>query len=179
VSIINYSHATSVYGDSYANENDGLIMAGLKSASDTDELVLTVDRVLRVIGNAALFITAFWRNVYLFKYPRMGYTFFVYLILLFNFGTSFLYFRLFLCNFLLAMLYHLPQTRVFIEHFMNEYFFKHKHPSFKPPKCLSSNELKFRKWTKNLENIKRDYKQLASSKLEKRTETKERKYEEW
>jgi hypothetical protein len=37
---------------------------------------MTVDRVLRIMGNIALLIQAFWRNVYLFKYPRMGYLFF-------------------------------------------------------------------------------------------------------
>ena len=86
-------------------------MNGLKNTSDTDELVITVDRVLRVIGNIALFITAFWRNVYLFKYPRMSYFFFTYLIILFNFGSSFLYLRLFACNFVIAMLYQLPKSR--------------------------------------------------------------------
>lgn len=43
---------------------------------------MTVDRILRIMGNIALFIQAFWRNVYLFKYPRMGYLFFA--IILFN-----------------------------------------------------------------------------------------------
>jgi hypothetical protein len=37
---------------------------------------MTVDRVLRILGNIALLIQAFWRNIYLFKYPRMGYLFF-------------------------------------------------------------------------------------------------------
>jgi hypothetical protein len=48
----------------------------LKSLDDIDDLGLTVDRVLRILGTIALFIQAFWRNVYLFKYPRMGYLFF-------------------------------------------------------------------------------------------------------
>lgn len=139
ISVINYSHFSSIYADSYANENDGIILSGLKSTSDTDELIITVDRVLRVIGNIALFITAFWRNVYLFKYPRMSYFFFVYLIILFNFGNSFLYIRLFACNFVIAMLYQLPKSRSLILNVLENYFFKFRHPSFINPLCLSSS----------------------------------------
>ena len=135
-------------------------MTGLKSTSDTDELVITVDRVLQVIGNLALFITAFWRNVYLFKYPRMSYAFFMYLIILFNFGTSFLYIRLFVFNLVIAMLYQLPNSRKLIQNVLDVYFFKFRHPAFIKPLCLSSSELKFRKWSAGLSNLKRDYRLL-------------------
>jgi len=47
-----------------------------------DELSVTVDRVLRIIGHIALFITKFWRNVYLFKYPKVSKVFFTFLLLL-------------------------------------------------------------------------------------------------
>jgi len=115
ISMINYSHFSSVYGDSYANVNDGIITNGLKNTSDTEDLILTIDRVLRVVGNLALFITACWRNVYLFKYPRMSYVFFAWLIILFNFGTSFLYIRLFVCNLLIAMIYQHPKAKSVID----------------------------------------------------------------
>lgn len=158
MSIINYSHSTSLYADSYANENDGLMMSGLKKTSDTDELVITVDRVLRVIGNIALFITAFWRNVYLFKYPRLGYTFFTFLIIIFNLGSAFLYLRLLLYSLIIAMFYHLPASRSFILNILDACFFNYRHPFFISPRSLSTNELKFRKWTSNLLSIKKDFK---------------------
>lgn len=167
ISIVNYSHQTSLYADSYANENDGLMMSGLKKTSDTDELVVTVDRVLRVIGNIALFITAFWRNVYLFKYPRLGYTFFSFLILIFNFGSAFFYLRLLLYSLIIAMFYHLPISRPLILNVLDTYFFKYRHPSFVPPLSLNTNELSFRKWTSNLLSIKKDFKLTENGKLEK------------
>ncbi len=179
VSIINYSHPTSMYADSYANENDGLMMSGLKKTSDTDELVITVDRVLRVIGNIALFITAFWRNVYLFKYPRMGYVFFSFLIVLFNFGSAFFYLRLVLYSLILAMFYHLPLSRELILNILDVCFFKYRHPFFVPPLSLSTNELKFRKWTNNLLSIKNDFRLTENGKLEKTQQAKDKKYEEW
>jgi hypothetical protein len=48
-----------------------------------DDLSITVDRALRIIGNIALFITASWRNIYLFKYPTLAKTFFGILLTLF------------------------------------------------------------------------------------------------
>jgi hypothetical protein len=83
-------------------------MSGLKSTSDTDELVITVDRVLRVIGNIALFIQAAWRNVYLFKYPRMGYAFFSSLIVLFLLGSPGTIFHIIMMTILSAMVYNFP-----------------------------------------------------------------------
>lgn len=177
LSIINYSHPTSLYADSYANENDGLMMSGLKKTSDTDELVITVDRVLRVIGNIALFITAFWRNVYLFKYPRMGYTFFTLLIVLFNIGSALIYLRLFLYSFIIGMLYHFPPSRKLIVKILDVYFFSYRHEYFVAPLCLSTNELKFRKWTANLISIKKDYRLTENGKIEKTQEAKDKKYE--
>jgi hypothetical protein len=113
LSVMNYSHFSSNYADSYANENDGIMMKGLKSTQDTELLVITVDRVLRVIGNIALFITSFWRNVYLFKYPRMGYAFFTVLPILFLLGNAGLLFQLLLASILLAMAYNLPPVHRF------------------------------------------------------------------
>lgn len=137
ISAINYSHFSSVYGDSYANVNDGIIMNGLKSSSDTEDLILTMDRIMRVIGNQALFITAFWRNVYLFKYPRMSYIFFAWLILIFNFGNSVIYLKLFVTNIIVAMIYYFPRVKAVIDNAADIYFFKYIHPSFIPPRCLS------------------------------------------
>jgi hypothetical protein len=84
------------------------MLSGLKSASDTEELVITVDRVLRVIGNIALFIQAFWRNVYLFKYPIMGYIFFVFLFLHFMFGSASALFQILITLIIASMAYHIP-----------------------------------------------------------------------
>jgi hypothetical protein len=53
-SLENHSHSSSIYGESFANENDGKIISGLK-LGDMDELGVTVDRALRIIGNVALF----------------------------------------------------------------------------------------------------------------------------
>lgn len=77
-------------------------------------LVITVDRVLRVIGNIALFITAFWRNVYLFKYPRMGYAFFTLLPILILFGNAGTVFQLLLGSLLMGMAYNLPRIHFLI-----------------------------------------------------------------
>ena len=136
---MNYSDFSSIYADSYANENDGQLLSGLKSTSDTDELVITVDRVLRVIGNIALGITSFWRNIYLFKYPRMGYTFFTFLLILFNTASAGNYYSLLVILLIAAIAYHSPYLKPFIATLTDTYLFKHIHPSFKQPLCLSSN----------------------------------------
>lgn len=90
-------------------------MSGLKSTSDTDELVTTVDRVLRGIGHIALFIQAFWRNVYLFKYPRLGYTFFSTLMILFLIGSAGTIFQIIMMAILTAMVYNYPPCHKFIQ----------------------------------------------------------------
>lgn len=139
LSVINYSHFSSNYADSYANENDGIIMQGLKSTQDTELLVITVDRVLRVIGNIALFITAFWRNVYLFKYPRMGYAFFTLLPVLILLGNAGVVFQLLLGALLFAMAYNLPRIHYLLNLLLDAYVFSRKHPSHKQPLCIDSN----------------------------------------
>ena len=101
--------------------------------------MLTINRLLRVIGNAALFMVACWRNVYLFKYPRMSYMFFTWLILLFNFGNSFLYIRLFVCNIIIAMVYQYPRAKIVIDNVLEVYFFRYIHSAFITPRCLSSD----------------------------------------
>lgn len=63
------------------NDNDGKMISEIKGLENVDILIITIDRVLRVLGNIALKIQSFWRNVYHFKYPRMGYTFFFLLII--------------------------------------------------------------------------------------------------
>jgi uncharacterized protein YacL len=93
-------------------------MKGLKSTQDTDLLVITVDRVLRIIGNIALFITAFWRNIYLFKYPRMGYTFFVFMLFMFLFGTAGRVFEVLISLILFAMVYNIPVLKKLIHHYL-------------------------------------------------------------
>ena len=80
-SLENYSHFSSIYSESFASENDGKIVTGLR-LEDMDQLSVTVDRVLRIIGHVALFIIKFWRAVFLFKYPRLAKTFFTILLLL-------------------------------------------------------------------------------------------------
>lgn len=165
MSVMNYSHFSSMYADSYANENDGIIMKGLKSTQDTELLVITVDRVLRVIGNVALFITAFWRNIYFFKYPRMGYSFFIALPFLILFGHAGLFFQLLITSIIVAMVYNIPRCNVVITALMDDYVFRHKHPSHKQPMCIDSNELKFIKWTQNLVKLKEDYTLLINGKL--------------
>jgi uncharacterized protein YacL len=154
---MNFSHISSNYADSYANENDGIMMKGLKSTQDTELLVITVDRVLRVIGNIALFITSFWRNIYLFKYPRMGYAFFITLPFLILFGNAGLLFQMLLAALITAMFYHIPHCNRFIKIFMDAYVFQYRHKYFKQPLCVDSNELKFIKWTQNLVKLKEDY----------------------
>jgi hypothetical protein len=76
---------------------------------------MTVDRVLRVIGNIALFITAFWRNVYLFKYPIMGYTFFIFLLNLFIFGSAGLLFEILIGLIIFVMIYNMPLCNNFVK----------------------------------------------------------------
>lgn len=102
-------------------------MKGLKSTQDTELLVITVDRVMRVIGNIALFITAFWRNVYLFKYPRMGYTFFVFLLLMFLLGTAGNVFEMLISLILFAMIYNIPPLKATIHYYLQEYVYNYRH----------------------------------------------------
>jgi hypothetical protein len=154
-------------------------MKGLKSTQDTELLVITVDRVLRVIGNIALFITHFWRNVYLFKYPRMGYALFTILPILILLGNAGMAFQLLLGAVLLAMAYHLPPVHRFITILLEAYVFNHKHPDHKPPLCIDSNELKFIKWTQNLAKLKEDYRLTLEGKLEKSEQAKTKKFEYW
>lgn len=125
-------------------------MKGLKSTQDTELLVITVDRVMRVIGNIALFITAFWRNVYLFKYPRMGYAFFVFLLLMFLFGTAGKIFEVLISLILFAMIYNIPPLKATIHYYLQQYVYNYRHECHKQPLCLNSNELKFYKWIQNL-----------------------------
>lgn len=93
-------------------------MQGLKSTQDTELLVITVDRVLRIIGNIALLITAFWRNIYLFKYPRMGYSFFTFLPILIIFGNSGILFQLLIGLIIFTMIYNYPRCNKIIKVFM-------------------------------------------------------------
>lgn len=150
MSVVNYSHLSSNYADSYANENDGVIMQGLKSTQDTGLLVITVDRVLRVVGNVALFITSVWRNVYLFKYPRMGYTFFSFLPLLILFGSAGLLLQILAGAVIIGMAYQWPPLHRFGTALLDAYVFKYRHQYYQQPFCIDSNELKFIKWTQNL-----------------------------
>ncbi len=53
-----------------------------------DELSVTVDRVLRIIGHISIFIIKFWRSVFLFKYPKLAKTFFTLLLLLCVFAQA-------------------------------------------------------------------------------------------
>jgi hypothetical protein len=76
ISIENTSDFSSIYSDSFANEHDGVPLKPFNSTDDVDDVGRTIDRVLHVVGSIGLFIQAVWRNVYLFKYPRMGYLFF-------------------------------------------------------------------------------------------------------
>lgn len=144
------------------------MLNGLQSPSDTDELVITVDRVLRVLGNIALFITAFWRNVYLFKYPRLGSFFFSCLILLFLFGDAGTLFGLILSSLLLGMIYNVPYINYLTHLLLAEYLFKHIHTNFDPPQVLTKKELKFLKWSDVLKQIGKDYTLRIDGKIEKK-----------
>lgn len=76
---------------------------------DMDQLSVTVDRALRIIGNVGLFITCFWRNVYLFKYPRLGRAFFVVLLLMALFAEIKLFITMGFVIIITAILYNQPQ----------------------------------------------------------------------
>ena len=52
-----------------------------------DHLSITLDRALRIIGIIALFVVNFWRNVYLFKYPKLAKFFFTGLLILVIFAN--------------------------------------------------------------------------------------------
>lgn len=99
---------------------------------------MTVDRVLHIMGNIALLIQAFWRNVYLFKYPRMGYIFFA--IILFN--AVFLevndIVREFIAFILLCVLYQEKHIHLAFRYLMDRFLFCRIHKNFKNPLILST-----------------------------------------
>ena len=100
---------------------------------------MTVDRVLRVIGNIALFITAFWRNVYLFKYPIMGYSFFIFLLNLIIFGTAGLLFQILIGLIIFIMIYNMPFCNKFIKQAFEDYVFANKHEDHRQPLSIDTN----------------------------------------
>ena len=107
--------------------------------ADTDILVVTVDRVLRVVGNAALFITACWRNIYQFKYPRLAQPFFSLLLLLFLLADASQIFQLLVFGIISTMVYNYPSVHKYLTPFLDLYIFSHKHNHHLQPECLSSN----------------------------------------
>lgn len=117
-SLENHSHSSSIYGESFANENDGKIISGLK-LGDMDELGVTVDRALRIIGNVALFIINFWRNVYLFKYPKLGRTFFSILLMLTLFADIKIFITVGFVILILAILYNNPKLNKALKIILN------------------------------------------------------------
>lgn len=123
MSIENMSDFSSIYSDSFANEHDGKPLKGLKGMDDIGDLIVTVGRVLRVLGNIALIIQAFWRNVYLFKYPRMGYLFFS--VLLYNalFSDIGDILKQFLIFVLLVIIYQQKHVNVIVGELLNDFIF--------------------------------------------------------
>ena len=136
-SIDNHSHFSSIYSDSFANENDGKIQTNL-GKDDVTELSITIDRVLRIFGHIALFIQAFWRNVYLFKYPRMGYAFFSCLLFtLLLLDTNYVL-TILLVNTTLGIIYNHPKVSIYMNEILNQYVFI-LHQDFKCPRILGKS----------------------------------------
>lgn len=77
-----------------------------------DELSVTVDRALRIIGNIALFIINFWRNVYLFKYPKLAKLFFISLLLLDFFGDAKVFITIGFMILIFVILYNNPKLNL-------------------------------------------------------------------
>ncbi len=74
-----------------------------------DELSVTVDRVLRIIGHIAIFIIKFWRSVFLFKYPKLAKTFFTLLLLLIVFAEAKVFISMLFLILVAAIFYNHPK----------------------------------------------------------------------
>jgi hypothetical protein len=85
--IRNISQLSSIFCDSFANENDGKIITyeNVPMREIFGKLEVTIDRLLYLVGCAALFIQSAWRNIYFFKYPRLAKLVFIGLALSFLF----------------------------------------------------------------------------------------------
>lgn len=82
-----------------------------------DELSITVDRALRIIGNIALFIINFWRNVYLFKYPKLARLFFTSVLLLNIFAEAKIFFTIAFLVLIFVIVYNHPKLHLFFKLF--------------------------------------------------------------
>lgn len=110
----------------------------LQGIDDIDDLANTVDRVLRIMGNIALLIQAFWRNVYLFKYPRMGYLFFFVILVNAIFCDVNDIVREIVAFILICVIYQEKHVNIIVKYLMGRFLFSHIHPNFKNPLILST-----------------------------------------
>lgn len=147
-SIDNMSHYTSIYSDSFANENDGKIIKNLK-LEDATELIFAIERILKMVSQIFLFMKALYRNAYLFKYPRVGYTFFSSLICLCLFADVNTLLYVVILILVTGIFYNHPKGNKVINYLGNKYLFI-LHPCFKIPQVLSTVDLKLLKWSNNL-----------------------------
>lgn len=129
----------------------------LKGIDDIDDLALTVDRVLRIMGTIALLIQAFWRNIYLFKYPRMGYLFFFIVLLNAIFCDVNDIVREFVAFVLGCVIYQQKYVNIVVSYLMERFLFCRMHPNFKKPLMLSTGEVKYLKWSNQMKYIAEDY----------------------
>lgn len=99
---------------------------------------MTIDRVLRIMGTIALLIQAFWRNVYLFKYPRMGYFFFFIILVNAVFCDVNDIVRELVVFILLCVIYQEKHVNIIVKYLMDRFLFSYVHPNFKKPLILST-----------------------------------------
>lgn len=123
------------------------------------------------MGNIALLIQAFWRNVYLFKYPRMGYLFFMIVLLNAVFMDVNDIVREFVSLILLCVIYQEKHMNIIIKYVMNKFLFCNTHPNFKKPLILSTGEVKYLKWSHQMKYIAEDF-EMKDGKLVKKSDKK-------
>lgn len=123
------------------------------------------------MGTVALFIQAFWRNVYLFKYPRMGYTFFCLILINAVFFEVNEIVREFIAIILLAIIYQQKHVKLVVNYFLDQFIFSKIHRNFKKPLILSTSEVKYLKWSNQMKYIAEDY-EMIDGKLEKKPDKK-------
>ncbi len=105
---------------------------------DVDELGVTVDRALRIIGSVALFVTNFWRNVYLFKYPKLARLFFISLLLLNVFAEIKVFITIGFFLLIFVITYNHPSLHLPLKILAEETVFSEIHPNFVQPLCLGA-----------------------------------------
>ena len=79
-----------------------------------DDFTLPIKRILHIVGKASLFVRAFRRNVIRFKYPILGYAFFLWLMINVAFISLTYFFKEIIVFILFVILYQQKHAHLII-----------------------------------------------------------------